>query len=61
MHEITVDLGKIQARKKPDITLQAKDILYVPDSSGRRITQTTINSLTGVGAGAVTASIYVLR
>jgi len=61
MHEIEVDLGKILARKKPDVTLQARDILYVPDSSKRRITQNTINSLTGLAAGATTASIYVLR
>jgi polysaccharide biosynthesis/export protein len=61
LHEIPVDLGGILARKKPDITLQAKDILYVPDSSGRRITQTTINSLTGLGASATTAMIYVTK
>lgn len=61
MHEITVDLGGILARKKPDITLQARDILYVPDSSRRRITQNTINSLTGVAAGATSAAIYIMR
>ena len=31
MHEIKVDLGKILARKEPDKTLQARDILYVPE------------------------------
>jgi polysaccharide export outer membrane protein len=61
LHEIPVDLGAILARKIPDVTLYAHDILYVPDSSGRRITQTTINALTGVGASASTALIYVLR
>jgi polysaccharide export outer membrane protein len=61
MHEITVDLGKILKRKEPDVTLQARDILYVPDSSGRRITQTAINSLTGLGSAATTAAIYVAR
>lgn len=61
LHEIPVDLGGILSRKKPDITLYAHDILYVPDSSGRRITQTTINSLTGVGMSATTAMIYVTR
>jgi polysaccharide export outer membrane protein len=60
-HEITVDLGNILKRKKPDVTLQAKDVLYVPDSSGRRITQNAINSLTGLAAGASTAAIYVAR
>lgn len=61
IHEIKVNLGKIMARKEPDITLQARDILYVPDSSGRRITQNTINSLTGVGAGVSTAMVYVMH
>jgi polysaccharide export outer membrane protein len=61
MHEITVELGKILARKSPDITLQARDVLYVPDSSGRRITQTTINSLTGLGSSAASALIYITR
>jgi polysaccharide biosynthesis/export protein len=61
MHEITVDYGKILARKIPDITLQAKDVLYVPDSSGRRITQETVTALTSVGTALPTAMIYVLR
>jgi polysaccharide biosynthesis/export protein len=61
LHEIPVDLGKILKRKAPDVTLQAKDILWVPDSSGRRITQTTINAVTGMGSSATSAMIYVLR
>jgi polysaccharide export outer membrane protein len=61
MHEIQVDLGKILARKKPDITLQAKDVLYVPDSSGRRITQEAVTAMTNAGSGITTAMVYVLR
>jgi polysaccharide export outer membrane protein len=61
LHEIPIDLGKILQRKMPDVTVQAKDILYVPDSSGRRITQNLVNTLTAVSGSAVTASIYVLR
>ncbi len=60
-HEIKVELGKIQKRQVPDITLQAKDVLYVPDSSRRRITQEAVTALTSVGQGATTAMIYVLR
>jgi polysaccharide export outer membrane protein len=60
-HEIKVDLGGILKRKVPDVTLQARDVLYVPDSSGRRITQETVTALTSVGQGATTAAIYVLR
>jgi polysaccharide biosynthesis/export protein len=58
-HEITVDLGKILKRKAPDVTLQARDVLYVPDSSGRRIAQTTVTAMTGVGASAVMSMIYL--
>jgi protein involved in polysaccharide export with SLBB domain len=60
-HEIKVELGKILKRQSPDVTLQAKDVLYVPDSSGRRITQESVNALTAVGQGATTAMVYVLR
>ena len=59
--EIKVDLGKILQRKDPDVMLQARDVLYVPDSSGRRITQEAVTALTSVGQGATTAMIYVMR
>jgi len=61
MHEITVPLGDILARKKPDMTLQAKDVLYVPDSSKRRITQEMVTALTGTGSSAAVALLYVLH
>jgi polysaccharide biosynthesis/export protein len=60
-HEIAVDLKKIMDRKEPDIVLQARDVLYIPDSSGRRITQTAIQSLTGMTTAASTALIYTTR
>jgi polysaccharide export outer membrane protein len=60
-NEIVIPLRKIMERKAPDVVLQARDVLYVPDSSGRRITQETVTALMGVGAGATTALIYVLR
>jgi polysaccharide export outer membrane protein len=58
-HEIFVDLGKILSRKAPDITLQARDVLYVPDSSGRRLGQTAITALTGVSTSAAMSMIYL--
>lgn len=60
-HEIKIDLGDILYHKKPDITLQAKDVLFVPDSSGRRITQQVVTALTGASTGAVVALTYALR
>lgn len=56
-HTIQVPLWDIQDHKKPDIQLQARDILQIPDSPKRRITQTTIQTLSGVGAGATTGLI----
>jgi polysaccharide export outer membrane protein len=56
-HEIMVPLWEILQRKKPDMVLQARDTLYIPDSPKRRITQTTIQALTGVGTSAATTAI----
>jgi polysaccharide export outer membrane protein len=33
--EIPLDLGKIMASKSPDLMLQSKDIVFVPNSSGK--------------------------
>jgi polysaccharide export outer membrane protein len=60
-HTIDVPLWDILQRKKPDMIMQARDTLYVPDSPKRRITQNAVNSITGVAGSAATASIYVLR
>ncbi len=34
--EVPLDLNKVMKLKGDDVTLQASDILYVPDSSGKR-------------------------
>ncbi len=56
-HTINVPLWDIQDHKKPDVQLQARDILQVPDSPRRRITQTTLQTLSGVGASTTTGLI----
>jgi polysaccharide biosynthesis/export protein len=58
-NEIPIELKKILDRKAPDVPLQAEDILYVPDNSGRRISAAAIEKvlLFGSTAGA-TALIY---
>ncbi len=61
IHEIAIPLRKIMDRKAPDPELQAHDVLYVPDSSGRRITQETVTALMGMGSGLAVAMVYVLR
>jgi len=57
-HEIEVDLASILKRKKPDVVLQAKDMLYVPLNNRAKITDRTITALTGTGSSAATALIY---
>lgn len=58
-HEIPIELKKILDRKTADVALQANDILYVPDNSGRRAALGAIEKLLlfGTTAGA-TALVY---
>jgi len=58
-HEIKVDLYQILQRKQPDVTLQARDVLYVPESPGRRLTATTLDRLAGFAQGAANSLIYI--
>jgi len=50
--EIPVELSKILDRKSPDVPLQANDILYIPDSRGKRLTAQTIEHIIGFGSTA---------
>ena len=52
--EIPVELKKIMDRKAPDVELQPKDILYVPDNSGRRMTANVLDRLAGFGSATAT-------
>lgn len=50
--EIAVNLNKVMSRRAEDIRLQANDILFVPDSTGkkalRRVADTAIGVTTGI-------------
>jgi polysaccharide export outer membrane protein len=59
-NEIPVELKKILDRKSPDVPLQANDVVYVPDNSGRRAVLTTIERLVLFGTTAGAAAL-VLR
>ncbi len=48
-NEIPVDLARIMKHKAQDVSLGPDDILYVPDSSGRKMTAETMRALTGFG------------
>jgi polysaccharide export outer membrane protein len=48
--EVLVELKKIMERKAPDVELQPKDILYIPDNTGRRMTAGVLEKLAGFGS-----------
>jgi len=57
-HEIEVDLKSILKRKKPDVVLQAKDMLYIPLNNRAKNTDRAITALTGTSSSVATALIY---
>jgi polysaccharide export outer membrane protein len=59
-NEIPVELGKILDRKAPDVALQPNDILYVPDSKGRKMTAQTLEKLAGFGS-ATASGVLIWR
>jgi protein involved in polysaccharide export with SLBB domain len=54
-HEIEIDLKAIRQRKKPDVVLQAKDILYLPENPAARNVDTAIQAMTGLSVTAAAA------
>lgn len=58
-HEIEVDLNSILKRKKPDVVLQAKDMLYIPLNNRAKQTDRAINVLTGTSSSVASALVFV--
>jgi polysaccharide export outer membrane protein len=58
--EIPIALSKIMARKWPDVTLAVDDILYVPDSKGRRLSVSALERIAGFGA-ATSSGLLIWR
>src|ERR1700728_2493877 len=56
--EVPIELAKIMKRKSADVSLQANDILYIPDNKGQRLTAQTIDRLAGLGTA--TATDYII-
>ncbi len=52
--EITIQLSRILAHKSPDVALQSNDILYVPDSHGKRLSADTAKLLAEFGVSTAT-------
>jgi protein involved in polysaccharide export with SLBB domain len=57
-NEIPIELQRIMERKAPDAPLQANDILYVPDRSGRRTSMAVLEKVLMFGGGAAAALVY---
>ena len=47
------------ARKKPDVVLQAKDMLIIPINNRAKITDKAVTALTGTGSAVANTLIYV--
>jgi hypothetical protein len=48
--EIPIELDKILQRKAPDVPLVVDDLLYIPDSKGKRTAMTVIDRMSAFGA-----------
>ncbi len=57
-HEIEIDLKAVRERKNPDVVLQAKDILYLPENRTAKNVDTAIQAMTGLSLTAAAALIY---
>ena len=58
--EIAIALSKIMGRKSPDVMLAVDDILYVPDSKGRRLSVSALERIAGFGA-ATSSGLLIWR
>lgn len=59
-NEITIELRKIMQRKSPDVPLEANDILYIPDSTGKRMTVTALERIAAFGT-ATASGLLIWR
>ena len=55
--EIPVELSKILERKMPDVPLQVDDVLYIPDSKGKRLANGVLDRMAGFGSSTASGLI----
>ncbi len=58
VNEVPVEIGKIMARKSPDVPLLPNDVLYIPEAKASKVGWATVERLLLFGSGAATAMIY---
>ena len=56
--EIVIELEKIMKRKSADVPLEANDILYIPDNTGKRATMTALEKFILTGSALGAALVY---
>lgn len=56
--EVAVQLDDILRRKHPDVAVLPEDILYIPESRGRKLTSTAIERALAFGSAGASALIY---
>ena len=49
--QIPVHLKKIEKQKEDDVAMKSNDILYIPDSSGKKVLARGTEAALGVGSG----------
>lgn len=60
--EIPIELSRILDRKEADISLQAGDVLYIPDHKGKKLAAATLDRILTFGSTAgANALIYMAR
>lgn len=60
-NEIPVELSRIIDRKQPDFTLQANDILYIPENRGRKMTMGALERLAGFSTATASGVLVYHR
>ncbi|TAM79849.1 MAG: hypothetical protein EPN47_18855 [Acidobacteria bacterium] len=54
---VPLNLPKIMARKEPDVTLEANDLVYVPGSTGKAV---GLAAIKGIGGAVMLATGYLI-
>jgi polysaccharide export outer membrane protein len=57
-HEIPVRIKAIEKRKADDVALNSNDVLYVPDSTGKRVLARGTESAIGIGTSVAVYRAY---
>lgn len=55
--EMLIELDKILQRKAPDVPLQVDDVLYIPDSKGKRLTTAVLDRIAGFGSSTASGLV----